>query len=355
MISFLGIDFQSERVKTLSLGRDLSVAARADAAIAGGVEEAGTGVLSIPAAEWLRAGGFALQELYSSLPVNSRKIWGIGLSGPDGWIALDPDFEPLSDVRLLPGSRILEDLKRWLSENPRMENRISLVLSPKDFLRFKMCGSMATDATSVCSMDLFCRQRCDWDRKKLVASGLQEKWFPPVFRSSAPTGRLNKDGMRQCGLPGSLWLVGGATSRMAAMIPSGDLRSEKIWAPDDGQAPVYAIGNERNHPDPVVPEGYLLCNSAVDNHLVLQRKETEAGEEAATGAQGEIESSSYTVLNTTTTLADSELGAAVLAAFGSGLFNSWDRYYTLLARAEAAAEIHDPEPSDGGSEGKETQ
>lgn len=354
MISFLGLDFQSERVKTLSLGRDLSVAARADAAIAGGVEDAGTGVLSIPAAEWLRAGGFALQELYSSLPVDSRKIWGIGLSGPDGWVALDPDFEPLSDVRLVPGTRILDDLRQWLSENPRMENRVSLVLSPRDFFRFKMCGSMATDATSVCSMDLFCRQRCDWDRKKLAAAGLAEKWFPPVFRSSAPTGRLNKDGMRQCGLPGSLWLVAGATSHMAAMIPSGDLRSEKIWAPGDGQVPVYAIGHERDHPDPVVPEGYLLSSSAIDNHLVLLQKETAAGDPAATGAQ-EFDAGSQGVLETITRRADSELGAAVLAAFGSGLFNSWDRYYTLLARAEAAGEVQDPEPPAGESEAEETQ
>ncbi len=49
---------------------------------------------------------------------------------------------------------------------------------------------------------------------------------------------------------------------------------------------------------------------------------------------------------TTTTLADSELGAAVLAAFGSGLFNSWDRYYTLLARKEPAEEIRDPDLPD---------
>jgi sugar (pentulose or hexulose) kinase len=346
VISFLGLDFQSDRVKTLSLGRDLSVAARADAAIAGGVEDAGTGVLSIPAAEWLRAGGFALQELYSSLPVDSRKIWGIGLSGPDGWVALDPDFEALSDVRLVPGTRILDDLRQWLSENPRMENRVSLLLSPRDFFRFRMCGSMATDATSVSSMDLFCRERCDWDRKKLAASGLPEKWFPPVFRSSAPTGRLNKDGMRECGLPGSLWLVAGATSQMAAMIPSGDLRSKKIWAPGEGEEAVYAIGHQRDHPDPLVPEGYLLGSSAIDEHLVLLRQETDPGSPAAAEVQAELESCSYAVADTNTTRADPELGAAVLAAFGSGLINSWDRYYGQLAHENQAGEDLPPNPAD---------
>ena len=68
MISFLGLDFQPENVRALALGRDLGVAARTDAAIAGGTTEAAGGVISIPAAEWLRAGGFALQELYGSLP-----------------------------------------------------------------------------------------------------------------------------------------------------------------------------------------------------------------------------------------------------------------------------------------------
>ena len=154
MISFLGLDFQSERVNTLALGRDLSVGGRASAAIAGGVEEAGTGILSIPSAEWLRAGGFALQELYSKLPLDSRKIWGIGLSGPDGWVALDPDFEPLSDVRLVPGSRILDDLRQWLSENPRMENRGALVTGASSGIGRATADLFASEGARVAVADI---------------------------------------------------------------------------------------------------------------------------------------------------------------------------------------------------------
>lgn len=336
MISFLGLDFQPERANALALGRDLRVTAETSAAVAGGGEETGGGVVCIPTAEWIRSGGFALQELYSGLPLDSRKIWGIGLSGPDGWVALDPDFEPLSDVRLVAGGGILADIRAWLDRDPRMENRVSMILSPKDFFRFRMCGSMAADSTSVCAMGLFCRERRDWDRKKLAEAGLQDRWFPPVFQSSAPTGRLNQEGMRQCGLPGSLWLVAGSTSRMASMIPGGDLRSKKIWAPEDGEPPVYAIGPERDHADPAVPPGYLLSDSAIDDHIVLLRQEALPAASAFAGVQTEIENSGYTVSDTDRGLAAAELGAAVLAAFGSGLLNSWDRYYTLLARTSPA-------------------
>lgn len=353
MINFLGLDFQPESTNALALGRDLGVAAKSTTTVAGGSEETGTGVLCIPAAEWIRAGGFALQELYCGLPLDSRKIWGIGLSGPDGWVALDPAYGPLSDVRLVAADRILDDLRQWLGRNPRLENRISMILSPKDFFRFKMSGSMAADSTSVCAMGLFCRRGRDWDRKALAAAGLQQRWFPPVFQSTAPTGCLDRDGMRQCGLPGSLWLVAGSTSRMACMIPSADLRSEKIWAPGDGQPPVYAIGPGRDHDDPVVPPGYLLSDSAIDGHLVLLRQESQPADSAAAQAQMEIESSGYTVTGTDNSLAPAELGAAVLAAFGSGLINSWDRYYTLLARTSSPAlsEEENAEPPGAEAEG----
>ena len=152
MISFIGLDFQPGRASAAALGQDLSVPARTSAAVAGGYEEDGTGVQCIPPAEWLRAGGFALQELYCGLPLKSRKIWGLGLSGPTGWIALDLDFEPLCDLRLPPAAGLLDDLRDWLSRNPRLEPRISLILSPKDLFRFRMSGALAADATSACAL-----------------------------------------------------------------------------------------------------------------------------------------------------------------------------------------------------------
>ena len=161
MTSFIGLDLQPERASAAALERDLSVVARSGAAVAGGYEETGSRVRCVPAAEWIRAGGFALQELYGELPLKSRKLWGVGLSGPDGWIALDPEFEPLCDVRLPPVGGLLDDLDGWLERNSRLRARISLVLSPKDLFRFMMSGAMAADTTSVCAAGLLAAGKRD--------------------------------------------------------------------------------------------------------------------------------------------------------------------------------------------------
>jgi len=337
LTSFIGLDLQPERASTAALERDLSVVARSTAAVAGGYEETGSGVRCVPAAEWIRAGGFALQELYGELPLKSRKLWGVGLSGPDGWIALDSEFEPLCDVRLPPAGGLLDDLDGWLERNTRLRARISLVLSPKDLFRFMMSGAMAADTTSVCAAGLLAAGKRDWDRKRLEEADLPTRWFPPVFQSSAATSRLHQEGMRQSGLPGSPWLVAGSTSRLASMVASADLRSQKLWLPADEGPPVYAIGAARDISDPVIPPGYRLSESPIDGHLLLLRKLPCPPGSGSGEIQAELASGGYEVSGVETLRADAELGAAALAAIGSGIMKSWDRYYALLAEPPTAA------------------
>ena len=348
MISFIGLDFQPGRASAAALGRDLSVPARTSAAVAGCYEEDGTGVQCVPPAEWLRAGGFALQELYCGLPLKSRKIWGLGVSGPAGWIALDLDFEPLCDLRLPPAAELFDDLQDWLNRNPRLEPRISLVLSPKDLFRFRMSGAIAADATSVCAAGLLSARRRDWDRDKLEAAGLSTRWFPPVFPSSAPTSRLNQDGMRQTGLPGSPWLVAGSTSSLASMIASADMGARKLWFPGAGEHPVYSIGKRQPDETPAVPPGYWLSESPIEDQLLLVRKDPAHAGCKARDIETELEGSGYEVEGIETLKAEAELGAAALAAVGSGLLKSWTRYYTLLQKLPKASPENqeDAEPRD---------
>ena len=348
MISFIGLDFQPGRASAAALGRDLSVPARTSAAVAGCYEEDGTGVQCVPPAEWLRAGGFALQELYCGLPLKSRKIWGLGLSGPAGWIALDLDFEPLCDLRLPPAAGLLDDLRDWLSRNPRLEPRISLILSPKDLFRFRMSGALAADATSACAAGLLSTRRRDWDRGKLEAAELSTRWFPPVFPSSAPTSRLNQDGMRQTGLPGSPWLVAGSTSSLASMIASADMGARKLWLPGAGEHPVYSIGKRQPDGTPAVPPGYWLSESPIEDQLLLVREAPAHAGCKAGDIETELEGAGYEVEGIETLKAEAELGAAALAAVGSGLLKSWARYYTLLQKLPAASSGSpgDAEPQD---------
>ena len=144
--------------------------------------------------------------------------------------------------------------------------------------------------------------------------------------------------MRQSGLPGSPWLVAGTTSHLAAMIASADLRKRKLWLPGAGEWPVYAIGPAQENQEPVIPAGYRLSESPIDDHLLLVREDPAPTDCREEDIREEIESSGYKVSGIETVKADAELGAAALAAVGSGLLKSWERYYKLLARPPAAVE-----------------
>ena len=221
------------------------------------------------------------------------------------------------------------------------------MLSPKDFFRFRMSGAMAADTTSVCAAGLLAAGKRDWDRKRLEEADLPTRWFPPVFQSSAATSRLNQDGMRQSGLPGSLWLVAGSTSRLASMVASADLRSQKLWLPAGGM-PVYSLGAARDISDPVVPPGYRLSESPIDDHLLLLREAPCPPGSGLGEIQAELESGGYKVSGAETLQADAELGAAALAAIGSGIMKSWDRYYALLAEPPTTAATGQGEDCAGG-------
>ena len=100
MIQFLGVHLGVEQASAFIVGRDLSVSASSSAGMLHAKSDPTTGITEIPIAEWVRAGSYAIQEAFLQLPVKKRKPWGLGLSGPSGWIALDVDYEPLCSVRV---------------------------------------------------------------------------------------------------------------------------------------------------------------------------------------------------------------------------------------------------------------
>ena len=99
MIQFIGIHLGAQAASVAILGRDLTPTAHFTTPMMNLVGDPSKEVAEMAPAEWVRAGCYALQEAYFQLPVAWRKPWGIGLSGPTGWLALDLDYQPLSSLR----------------------------------------------------------------------------------------------------------------------------------------------------------------------------------------------------------------------------------------------------------------
>ncbi len=325
MIQFLGIAFSVEEVKIASLSRDLRVGVRASSHVANVRSDESGGGYSVVPAEWVRAAGFALGEAYVKMPPKERKIWGLGLAGPAGWIALDLDFEPLDDLRLLPPEAVLDDIATWLEAHPRFRNRIASVLSPKDYFRFVISRGLAADVTTASAMQACSSASCDWDLEAVSARSIERAWLPPVFDSTATTGRLDEEGMRQTGLPGSLWVVAGGLPHACRSVDAGNLGRGVLWTPAGDDPPTLGLGDTPfdTASTPNAPEGWQLVRSPITGHAQLVRDTRADGADA----RRELEEAGHAVESVTVDDGAAELGAAAIAAVGSGLVKSWDWFY----------------------------
>ena len=141
--------------------------------------------------------------------------------------------------------------------------------------------------------------------------------------------------MRRTSLPGGFWLVAGAHEREAELLASGDLSDGKLRARfhADGTA-LLAYGVAGLEPLRV-PEGWRLVRSPVAGNQILERDVAGLGEppslESASSAlarhQRELEDLGFEVSGRVQVTGGADVGAASLAAIGSGLVKGWDHYY----------------------------
>ncbi|MGI8714352.1 MAG: xylulokinase [Solirubrobacteraceae bacterium] len=144
---------------------------------------------------------------------------GIGLSGQmHGLVALGADQRPLrpailwndgrsqpqaiaTEQRLgidrlvaLSGNRVLAGFTApklaWLAERePDVHRRIAHVLLPKDYVRLRLTGELATDVSDASGTLLLDVARRDWSPELAEAFGVDPAWLAPVHESHVVTGQ----------------------------------------------------------------------------------------------------------------------------------------------------------------------
>ncbi len=336
MIQFFGLHVDATRATAVALGRDLAEWSRASVPVVNAREVAAGDArpqrVEIPPAEWVRAGAFALQEAYFELPVKSRKLWGLALSAPSGWIALDVNYEPSGPLHCLPAESVAADVATAFASDPRAAERTSVVLAPKDYLRFALSGALATDVTDVDRLG-FLASGERWNEDAARAAGWRDEWLVPVFSSEAVTGRLSEDGVRQTSLPGGTWVVAGAHERDAEFVGVADLARTMLWrtrSPDTGDRWRFGVASTN---DASAPSGWTRRRAAQSGYSTIERFVSGPDEDAAR-ALDELRGAGFTVEEAIRIDADAPLGAAALAAVGSNLVRGWDGYHAKRAAAE---------------------
>ncbi|MGX8705810.1 MAG: xylulokinase, partial [bacterium] len=138
----------------------------------------------------------------------------------------------------------------WLkTRRPELYARISKVMLPKDYIKYRLCGVICTDYSDAAGSLAFDNRRLRWASPLLQTLGLDEALFPECGSSTQIVGHITDAAARETGLsPSTLVVNGGGDSFMQA-VGNGIVR-EGIFSSNIGTASQIATTVSRPLFDP---------------------------------------------------------------------------------------------------------
>lgn len=138
----------------------------------------------------------------------------------------------------------------WLrDEEPDNYDRVRRVLLPKDYVRLRLTGEPATDASDASGTLLLDIGKRDWSSEILDALELPAEWLPPVFEGPEITGRVSDDLAGRLGLPPGIPVAAGGGDNAAAAVGTGVIRPGILSSSIGTSGVVFAHTSEFT-PDP---------------------------------------------------------------------------------------------------------
>lgn len=113
----------------------------------------------------------------------------------------------------------------WLrNHEPANYARIARVLLPKDYIRLRLTGQYAADASDAAGTLLLDLRARDWSDEILGALEIPRAWLPRVAEGPEVTGGLLPEVAADLGLPAGLPVVAGGGDNAAAAVGTGVVR-----------------------------------------------------------------------------------------------------------------------------------
>jgi xylulokinase len=113
----------------------------------------------------------------------------------------------------------------WLrDEEPRAYERVASVLLPKDYVRLRLTGEKATDASDASGTLLLDLKERSWSGEILDALEIPLGWLPRVFEGPERTGSVRQEVSTELGLPHQLPVAAGGGDNAAAAVGNGIIR-----------------------------------------------------------------------------------------------------------------------------------
>lgn len=190
----------------------------------------------------------AIRETVDADPQRGADIAGIGFSGQmHGLVLVDKDGVPLRDAIIWADQRSAEEIREvyaripeesyrsvslnslstgflaasllWVRKNePKLYEKAYKVMLPKDYIRYKLCGTFATDASDASGTGLFDVSKRQWAWEMMNRLEIGRELFPECHEAAEQAGATSRSCEAQTGLKAGIPVVfGGGDTPMQAL------------------------------------------------------------------------------------------------------------------------------------------
>ena len=233
---------------------------------------------------WWSAVVATVRQILDSGAIRSEDVKGIGLSGQmHGSVFLDGDGQVVRKALLWNDQRTAAQCAEieeraggraalvgmvanraltgftapkilWLREHePERFARVRQVLLPKDYIRFRLSGTYATEVSDASGTLLLDVKNRRWSRELLDRLDLDPSLLPPCFESPEVSAQVGAIGAEATGLLAGTPIVGGGGDQPAGAVGNGIVRAGIVSAMMGTSGVVFAHLEEPG----LDPEGRL--------------------------------------------------------------------------------------------------
>jgi xylulokinase len=265
MSIYLGIDLGTSGTKSLVCKADGTVLATATAEHP--ISHPQPGWSEQNPADWWQSACQSARDALAKAGVKASDVAGIGLSGQmHGSTFLDASQEVLRPALLWNDQRTQKQCEAieaaaggraaliqmvsnpaftgftapkilWLRDNePQLFAKLKHVLLPKDYLRLKLTGELASEVSDASGTLLLNVVERRWHTGLMSKLGLDASLMPRCVESHEVTGKLTESAAKELGLKAGIPVVGGAGDQAASAVGNGIVKPGIISA---------TMGNER--------------------------------------------------------------------------------------------------------------
>lgn len=156
----------------------------------------------------------------------------------------------------------------WVKNNEYHHfSKINKVLLPKDYIRFKLTGSFATDVSDASGTQLFNVALRDWSPEIIGALGFNQDWFPRCFESPQITSYISTEASEMCLLKEGIPVVAGAGDNAASAVGTGVTKDGDAFLTIGTSGVLFAHTSEMRQD----PQGriHTFCSAVPDEWHVM--------------------------------------------------------------------------------------